>query len=158
MKLKATSIFLGFCLLLSCGLAAGQSYSVEHTYLDPGYDKSGVPIPANQWTPIGPVIDIVCGGSGTCTIQAAQSIQVLGTTEAGNEVQVDYMLDGNLEPLAEALGEVPTDGSFAIFSTTQYPLSGVALGKHTVQTAVWSLYGTSVYNFNTTYQVLKPKS
>ena len=154
MKHKATTMILGFCLVLSCGLASAQGRALQATYLDDGYDNSGLSIPAETCTAVGPAIQVTCPGSHTCTVQALHSIQFGGGSSSGNEVAIDFILDGTLLGLAQEVGEAPTDG-FAVFSA-QEQLSGVSLGSHTVQTAVCSSDGTAVYNYDTTYNVYKP--
>jgi hypothetical protein len=155
MKLKASSLVIGLCLVLSCGLASAQSHALKETYIDAGYYGSGFSIPASEWTAVGPVVDIVCSGTTTCTIQAVHSIQFRDSSSAGNEVQINFMLDGKSLTLAQQVGEVPTDGSFVVFSATELE-KAIAAGSHTVQTLVYSVDGTTVWDYSTNYQVFKP--
>jgi len=141
---------------LACGDASAQNEGVQKTYLDTGYYGSGFSIPADKWTAVGPVVDIVCPGTTTCTIEAIHSIQVGGAASpAGNEVQLDFSLDGSFQPVAQQVGEVSTDNSFRVFSAIEVERD-IPAGHHTIQTAVWSIDGTYVWNYETNYQVFKP--
>ena len=100
-------------------------------------------------------ITVVCPGTSACTLVANHSIQVLGPSGSGNSFQIDFAVDGKFVQLAQEVGEVPTDSSFRVFSAMEV-LSGLAPGSHTIQTGVWSLDGTAVYNCQTSYQVFKP--
>jgi len=149
-------LVIAVLVVLTCGLASAQNHALQKTYLDTGYYESGLSIPAKTWTAVGPVVDIVCPGtSGTCTIEAIHSIQVAGPGTAGNTVQIDFMLDGKNQVLAQQVGEVPTDGSLRVFSAIEVE-SNISPGNHTVQTSVWSVDGADVYNYETSYQVYKP--
>ncbi len=157
MKVKATSLILGICLVLTCGLASAQQEALHGTYLDTGYYNSGLAIPASEWTAVGSVVDVTCPGTTDCTIEAIHSIQAGGqSSPAGNEFYIDFYLDGTLDGAAQQVGEISTDGSFRVFSAIEVQRS-VSPGAHKVQTAVYAVDGsTAVYNYETSYQVYKP--
>lgn len=142
-------------MVLTSGLALAQSHSLKGTYFVPG--DAPQTIPANQWTAVGPEIDIVCPGSSRCTIEAVQSIQIPGPVADGNYFLFDFRLDGLLlDPVIDQeIGEIPTNGSFLTLSATEF-LGNLSPGKHTVQTFLYSLDGTPVSVSNTTYRVYNP--
>jgi len=155
-KISKCVVFAAVLLVLACGLASAQNHVLYQTYIDQGYYSNGLPIPAgNQHTFVGPVVNVNCPGtSGTCTIQANQSIQHAGSS-VGNTFQIGFYLDGSPAINLQEVGETPSDGSFLV-STTQELQAKVPLGKHTVQIFVMSLEGCSVYNYSTNFQVFKP--
>jgi hypothetical protein len=155
-KVIKTQFALAVLAILTCGLASAQQEALHGTYLDTGYYNSGLPIPASQWTAVGSVVDVSCPGTTDCTIEAIHSIQAAGrSSPAENEFDIDFYLDGVLVG-AQQVGEIPTDGSFRVFSAIEVQRS-VSPGAHKVQTAVYAVDGsTAVYNYQTSYQVYKP--
>jgi hypothetical protein len=129
---------------LSCGLVSAQSHRLAKTYIDYEYYGSGQAIPGGSVrTALGPVADIVCPGSGTCTIQANQFVQVGRGTASGNEYTVGYYLDGVANCDEQILASTPQDGTYAIGATSEFQ-ANVSAGKHTVQTYIYSLDPTYV--------------
>ncbi len=153
-RVVKTQLVVAVLVVLTCGLASAQSRTLRETYFDTGF-LNGFSVPPATITTIGPVVDIVCPGTGTCTIEADHSIQSGPGNATGNSVTIGFMLDGNALNNSQVVGVVPTNGTFLVLSTTELEFN-VSKGDHTVQTFVYSDDGMPIYNYNTTYRVYKP--
>ncbi len=115
---------------------------------------SGGPLNAGQFTNIDAGEKLVCpvAGSSTCSIEADMSVQAQGTG-TGNAWAICLVVDGNYAtcPYYGFL-----DSAFFENGTQVESLTGLAVGRHTVQTQVFSANGGTVYNYSLTYHAYKP--
>jgi|ERR1700691_5488201 hypothetical protein len=148
-------LFVAALAVFACSMAGAQNHALTRTYIDAGYYGSGLNIPGdNQLTPVGNSIDIDCPGSGTCTLEADQSVQQTAGYTARNEFQIGFYLDGKAQLTFQATGETPSDGSSLVSSTREF--LAIPAGTHTVQIGVESENGCYVDNYSTVFHVYRP--
>jgi hypothetical protein len=132
------------------------------TYIDHGYYGAGLSIPANQNVKVGNPVSVFCSGSGTCTIQADQFIQVGGGCFEGacglGQFLIGFYLDGVPDIDAQIVGLAPPyQSNYYQVEATSELQNNVSPGWHTVQIYVSATAnGTLVYNYNTNFRVYKP--
>jgi hypothetical protein len=155
---KAHSLFTA--IAISCGLASAQSFPAEtlySTYIDHGFYASGLLL-STQNVKVGSPVTVSCPGTGTCTIQADQFIQLGNTFCEGvcpGDVTIGFYVDGVACTDEQIVGVVPS--SFYQVEATSELQNNVSPGYHTVEIYVRSSSGTgAVYNYNTNFRVYKP--
>jgi len=110
---------------------------------------------AGGFQPIHGPITMTCPGTGTCTLEAAQNVQVQGA--GGGAWAICTQVDGFFvsEPSCPFLGSVPTDGSFGAGSFAQ-SASNLGPGNHTVQSFIFTSGAANLSIYNIVYRIYKP--
>ena len=73
----------------------------------------------------------------------------------GNQFSVCLYVDGVIGHNCQEVGSTPSDGTYAVSSTSQL-VAGIAAGNHVVQTYFTTNDGASVFNHTSNYRVYKP--
>jgi hypothetical protein len=156
-RIVKTLLSAAVAVVLSCGLASAQNHRLVETYIDHGYNAAGEAIPGGSIrTAVGPTVTVVCPDTAvSCTIQANHFIQVGHGKATGNLYTVGFYLDGVANGDEQILGSTPSDGTYLMGATSEFQTK-VAVGTHTVQTYVYSLDPTYVFNYTTNFQVYVP--
>jgi hypothetical protein len=130
------------------------SRHLHRTYIS--YDNFPVEVDAGFQAIDSPLTVVCPGTSGTCTIVAEQNLQLSGTT-TGNRWSTCLAVDGvySSEPYCPYMGYVPSDGSFTTGSFSQ-AFSGLPVGRHTVQSFLYTFSGGSRSIYSIHYRVYKP--
>jgi hypothetical protein len=100
-------------------------------------------------------ITLTCPGKTTCTFEADQNVEVMGTS-SNNKWAVCTDVDGDhmTEPLCPYLGNVPK-GFFGAGSFVQ-SMSGITPGTHKIRTFVITKNGATRGVYMITYRVYTP--
>jgi hypothetical protein len=103
-------------------------------------------------TPLDTPNKVTCPAGQTCTITATISVQVGGNSTDENRYGVNSKIDGDTAGESPILGEIPTDGSYAGDTWTSEQ-TGVAAGKHTVESYLYTDYGATLGLWSVTYSL-----
>jgi len=147
-------------------IAAAPVFPVQHapatapkrtlvtTYLIEGNGQSTA-IPAATFTPIDTPLTVNCPGPNKCTLLANQWVETNGTA-ASNNFAICFYVDGAEIPNGcYYTNDTPSDGTFDQGSTSSWE-SAITVGKHTVQTVVYSSAGCNFQEYQFQYSVYKP--
>lgn len=119
------------------------------TYIQSGVSTSAV---SAGFTALDPANKLTCPSGQTCTITATISVQLGGNLTAANLYAAEWTLDNESAGQSPYLGETPSDGTYAGDTwTSDQP--GVAAGKHTVETYVFSRDGATLGSWTVTYNL-----
>jgi hypothetical protein len=134
------------------GVGAGKQ-TLLATYIESG-NGDGETLTPEQSTALDGVNKVTCPSGDTCTITATISVQLVDhNKDASNLYCVPWELDGNQAgEQAPFIGETSTDGLLTGDTWTDQQ-SGVAAGKHTVQSFVFTQKGASLASWTVTYNV-----
>jgi hypothetical protein len=117
--------------------------------------NTGMAPVAGGFQPIHPPLTITCPGTGTCTFEAHQNVQMRANSSTGSWA-VCTRVDGNdmHNPTCPNLGNPPA-GAIDVRSFVQ-TTSGLGPGAHTVQSFIFTGGGGERGAYEITYRVLKP--
>jgi hypothetical protein len=124
------------------------------TYVESGNSNNGT-LPANASVPLDGVNNkLACPAGQTCTITSSITVQVVDhNSHANNLVALPWQIDGNSAGNGGPfVGTTSTSGLLNGFTWTDQQ-SGVAAGKHTVQSFVLTQQGGSLFSWTVIYNV-----
>jgi hypothetical protein len=122
------------------------------TYIESG-SGGGAALSPGTLTALDSVNKLTCPAGQTCTITDTISVNVGGNSTAGNEIATAWELDGTVTGFgAPFLTELPTDANY-VGGTWTSEESGVAAGKHKVQSFVYALDGGGLGIWTVTYNL-----
>jgi hypothetical protein len=115
---------------------------------------NGQVVPAEGFLTLDPLTKLTCPSGQTCTITSTISVQLVDhNKDASNLYAVPWKIDGNFAgEQGPFIGETLTDGLLSGGTWTDQQ-TGVAAGKHTVQSSVFTQKGADLASWTVTYNV-----
>lgn len=133
--------------------SAAKKETLIGTIVESG-NGAGQVVPAEGFLTLDPVSKLTCPTGETCTITSTISVQLVDhNKDASNLYAVPWKVDGN--PAGEQgpfIGETLTDGLLSGGTWTDQQ-TGVAAGKHTVQSSVFTQKGADLSSWTVTYNL-----
>jgi hypothetical protein len=128
-------------------------HSLAATYLSTSIFNREV---GPSYQPLDQAITIVCGNPAGCTIGVEQHVQVGLSTKPNNGWAICTQVDGNYieTPGCAWQGYLPDDSFYVVGSWAQQ--TSVAVGKHTVQTYIYTDDGVQEDDYSIVYRVYNP--
>lgn len=128
-------------------------HSLAATYLSTSIFNREV---GPSYQPLDQAITIVCGNPAGCTIGVEQHVQVGLSTKPNNGWAICTQVDGNyIETPGCAWQGYLLDNSFYVVGSWAQQTS-VAVGKHTVQTFIYTDDGVQEDDYSIVYRVYNP--
>jgi hypothetical protein len=129
---------------------AGAAFKLKLTYRNAS--NSTISVPAATFVPVDALTQIKCPGSGTCTIVAETSSQVLGVSTSGRWAICTYVDSIPINGSCIWQGQVADDWVIGS-NRANYAVSA---GNHQIQSFIYMVQGGSLTNYQFDYSVFIP--